>query len=182
MSRACSKFKALPYAMSSLNFLRAFRHFICYSSSRSLQRAPSRYTILDRDHCRSIDHSKSIVSRPQSASSSTARRNAKIRSVYSIRLFVIVILRIKPDTLRLCVGGVCTPCKNKVCLSIKFVSRGFASYLHKHTRARAHHAERHTHICINTCQNICTCSHTPLTTRNPISTTQHNSVCRWHSE
>jgi len=146
MARACSKFKALPYAMSSLNFLRAFRHFICYSSSRSLQRAPSRYTILDRDHCRSIDHSKSIVSRPQSASSSTARRNAKIRSVYSIRLFVIVILRIKPDTLRLCVGGVCTPCKNKVCLSIKFMSRGFASYLHKHTRARAHHAERHTHI------------------------------------
>ena len=182
MARACSKFKALPYAMSSLNFLRASRHFICYSSSRSLQRAPSRYTILDRDHCRSIDHSKSIVSRPQSALSSTARRNAKIRSVYSIRLFVIVILRNQTRYATFVCGWVCTPCRNKVCLSIKCMSRGFASYLHKHTRARAHHAERHAYICINTCQNICTCSHIPLTSRNPISTTQHNSVCRWHSE
>ena len=56
--------------------------------SRSLQRAPSRFTTLDRDSCRSIDHSKSIAHRPQSAMASFASlsRNAKIKNVYGIRL------------------------------------------------------------------------------------------------
>lgn len=57
---------------------------------RTLSRAPSRFTILDRDCFRSIDHGKVIVPRPQSAmatrdSDTARRRNSTIKSIYASR-------------------------------------------------------------------------------------------------
>jgi len=55
------------------------------ASYRSLQRPPSRYTAIDRDNCRNINHGKSIVYRPNSANPETARRNSRLQSVYASR-------------------------------------------------------------------------------------------------